>query len=88
MAEGREGHVEAVGFAGLQIEELENMLLAAREKQEECLGLVITAVGEQPSTDSGTNAMESVAGMSDRLTELIGMCENAKAEMNRYGSGF
>jgi hypothetical protein len=84
----RDGHVQAVGFAGLQIEELENMLLAVKEKQQECLGLVATAVGEQPVVESARNALEFTAALDDRLGELVGMCESIKAELNRYGGGF
>lgn len=84
----REEHIQAVGFAGMQVEELEGLLVAAREKQQECLGLVITAVGDDPAVESARNAMEFVAGIADRIDEIVGMCESAKSELNRYGGGF
>jgi hypothetical protein len=84
----RDDHVQAVGFAGLQIQELENLIITAKERQQECLNLVATAVGEAPVVESARNALEFTAALGDRLDEVAGMCESIKAELNRYGGGF
>jgi hypothetical protein len=85
----REDHVQAVGFAGLKIQEAQQLLIAAREKlANEAVPLVIVAVGETPATDSGRNALEMTMSLSDRLDELVGIAENAIQEMNRYSGGF
>jgi hypothetical protein len=84
----REEHIQAVGFAGLQIQELQQVILHAQEKQATCLALVITAVGENPSIDSAQNATAFTASLGDKLTEILGICEQAIAELNRYGGGF
>ncbi len=81
-------HHEAVGFAGMEVEELEGMILAARNRAEEVLRVIANAVGAQPNVESGQNAMAWTAGIKDRLEELVGVCENVKAELNRYSGGF
>lgn len=81
-------HHEAVGFAGMEVEELEGMILAARNRAEEVLRVIANAVGANPNTESGQNAMAFIAGVKERLEELVGVCESAKAELNRYSSGF
>jgi hypothetical protein len=84
----REPHIEAVGFAGIQVQELQNILLASKQVQQEVLGLIIAAVGEQPVTESGQNALAFTAAIGDQIDEMTGMCETVKAELNRYGGGF
>lgn len=89
MAGGREDHVQAVGFAGLKIQEMENIIYQAREVfQNEVLPLVIVAVGDSPTIDSGRNALNFVHEADRLLGESLGICEQAKAEMNRYSGGF
>jgi hypothetical protein len=84
----REPHIEAVGFAGLQVQELQNILMSAKEVQQEVLGLIISAVGENPVVESAVNAFSYMAAVGDHLDEVIGQCETIKAELNRYGGGF
>ena len=84
----RDGHHDAVGFAGLQVQELENILLAAREVQQEVQGIIISAVGEGTDLETANNAREWIGLVDSKLEELIGLCENIKAELNRYGGGF
>jgi len=89
MTQGhRDSHHDAVGFAGLQVQELQNILAAASEVHQEAMGIILSAVGEDQPMESGRNALEWMAGIGDKLRELIGICENVKAELNRYGSGF
>jgi hypothetical protein len=89
MAGGREDHVQAVGFAGLKIQEVENVLMQAREMlNNEALPLVLVAVGDNPIIDSARNALEFTQLMDQKIEELLGIAEQAKAEMNRYSGGF
>lgn len=82
-------HHEGVGFAGLQVEELQAIIAQAKEKLEnEVLGLIVTAVGEPARTEAGANALAFASGLVDRLEEAIGICEATKAELNRYAGGF
>lgn len=86
---GREDHVQAVGFAGLKIQETQDVIISAREKlQTEAIPLVIVAVGESPTIDSAQNALQFVHLMDEKLTEALAIGEQAKAEMNRYSGGF
>lgn len=84
----RDHHFQAVGFVGLEVDELEGLLARCKMLQEELLGLTINAVGEDPVLESAQNATAYVAGLGDRITECIGLCESAKAELLRYGNGF
>lgn len=84
----RDGHHDAVGFAALQVQELENILLAAKEVQQEVMGILMSAVGNNTHIESASNAREWTGVIADKLDELVGLCENIKAELNRYGGGF
>lgn len=88
MTSSRGEHVNALGFAGMQVEEFEGIVASAKEKLEEVLGTVINAVGEEPTTEAGQNALSMVSSLTDKLEEIMGICEGAKAELNRYGGGF
>lgn len=82
-------HHEGVGFAGLEVEELQGIIAAAKDKLENTvLGLIVTAVGEPARTEAGANALAFASGLVDRLTEDMGICEAVKAELNRYAGGF
>lgn len=82
-------HHQGVGFAGLQVEELQAVIAHAKEKLEnEVMGLIVTAVGDPARTESGQNALAFAGGLVDRLTEDMGICEQIKAELNRYAGGF
>lgn len=83
----REGHFEAVGFAGLKVEEMQAALASVLPIAEEALGTIANAIGES-DRESATNAHAFTAEIIDRVTELVGQCENVKAELQRYQSGF
>jgi hypothetical protein len=85
---GREQHFQGVGAAGIAVAELEGMLLAAKLKQQDVLGTVALAVGDPPAVESGRNALEWTAALTDKLDEITRICEMIKAELNRYGGGF
>ena len=86
--DGYQGHVEAVGAAQNEVQELQNLLIMANEKREQTLGAIAHAVGDQPSADSGRNAMAMVSEVGDLLDRAAGMCESAKTEMERYAGSF
>lgn len=88
MSDAHGLHIEAVGLAGLEIQESENILSAAMERLELAIGAVINAVGENPTQESGRNALEFAVGAKERMSEIRNMLEQCKAELNRYGSGF
>jgi len=83
----REEHVQAVGFAGLQVEELEGKLSALREETESVKATVVNAVGEDPSTPAGRTALQSVKLIEVALAEAMDLCEQAKQHLNDYGKG-
>lgn len=83
----RDAHVQAVGFAGLAVEELEGKILALHGKMDEIKAMGINAVGEVPSTDSGREALSSLNLIQVALAEAVEMCEAAKRHFNDYGRG-
>jgi hypothetical protein len=87
MSDARGIHHEAVGFAGLQIEELEQMLGACQDKAREVTGVVHNAIGNSMS-EPAANAANAVAEISVQIGQLISLCEVGKAELNRYSGGF
>lgn len=84
----RDGHHDAVGFAVLQVQELENIVLAAKEVQQEVMGVIMSAVGEATDLESANNAREWTGVIESKLDEIVGLCESIKAELLRYGGGF
>lgn len=85
----RDEHNEAVGFAGQHIEnELLPLILAAKDKVDETVGMVANAVGGNPNAESGQNALGAIAGLTEKLEECANACHLAIAELNRYGGGF
>jgi hypothetical protein len=72
------------------------------EKQQQALGLIIAAVGDDPATHSSRNALEFtqvlgskiedlsglLAAMDERLAELARITDNTVQELNRYLNGF
>jgi hypothetical protein len=88
MTNPRDGHFEAVGFAALEVEELEQFILLAKEKAGSVAGSIANAAGASPSSDAGRNALALIAAFPDKLDELLNACEEAKAELTRYGGGF
>ncbi len=83
----REEHVQAVGFAGLKVEELEQALVALTEEVDLVHGIAVNAVGEKPSTISGRNALESIHLIRVALVDATEACEAAKTHFNSYGKG-
>lgn len=81
-------HVQAVGFAGMAVEELQQQIVGLREKTQEVLSTVTNAVGEEPSIESGRNALTLITAVDEMVLELIRRCDAAKEELNRYGRGF
>lgn len=85
----RELHIAAVGFAGAKIAEIQESILAAREVLNgEGLPMVVNAVGEDPYTEPGRNALSFTRELSDDLEAAVRTCELIKAELVRYGGGF
>lgn len=84
----RDQHFQAIGFAGAKIAEIESHILAAKLLTDDAIGTVVNAVGDDPVEDSARNAFEWSASLPDRLDEITRICENIKAELNRYGGGF
>lgn len=87
MSNFQHQHVEAIGFAGMEVQELENLVQAAKERQGQVLGAILNAVGDSPSNEHARQAYEWIAGLGDGLDEMIGVCENTKAQLNAYGAG-
>lgn len=86
MGDYHHQHVEAVGFAGLSVQEFENVLVQAKEKHAEAMAAVVNAVGDSPTGQHSRQAYEWLAGLADGVDEMIGVCENIKAELNAYGA--
>lgn len=85
---GYEGHRESVGAAQSELEELRNLVHLANEKREQVVGVVINAVGENPGTESGGNALTAIIEVGTLLDNVLGLCNVATTELERYGSGF
>jgi hypothetical protein len=83
----RDAHVQAVGFAGLAVEELEGQIEALRQRVDEVKAIGINAVGEVPSTDSGRQALTAIDLIKVALSEATEQCEAAKQRFNDYGRG-
>ncbi len=77
-------HVEAIGFAGMQVQELQDLIQATLIKQGEIVQVVLNAVGEDPVNQHARQAWDWVAGLGQGLEEMVGVCENVKAELNQY----
>lgn len=88
MHGGYQDHVESVSAARHEIQEFQNSIAMVAAKREQVMGVIVHAVGDQPGTESGRNALEMMAAVQDKLDDIVGMCENAKAELNRYSGGF
>jgi len=84
----REAHAESVAVARAEVEAVMHRLMAAREKQQEALGAVARAVGDDPVSDTGRAAFEYVASLADHIDELIRIADNSMTLLDNYGSGF
>ena len=83
----REEHVQAVGFAGLQVEELETLITGVMDRVSEVRRIAVNAVGEEPTSESGKSALASIYSIRVSLAEALGSCEAAKRYLNNYGRG-
>lgn len=81
----RDNHVQAVGFAGLAVEELETLIEGIRQRVDEVKATGVNAVGEVPSTDSGRQALIALDLIKVALSEATEQCEAAKQHFNDYG---
>lgn len=88
MGNGHEGHVQAVGFAGLKVQELQDVISQAASMYPEVLSHVVIAVGMDPRTDLGRRPLEGVKVLADEIDKLLHVCENLKAALNEYGASF
>lgn len=81
-------HIQAVGFAGMAVAELQGQILATKESAEQVLNTIAAAVGDAPRN---TDAIEAMAMMND-LIRLIGenggMCEGIVSRLNAYSGAF
>lgn len=84
----REAHAESVAVARAEVEAVMHRLLATKEKQQEAIGAVAMAVGDNPVSDQGRAAFEYVASLADRLDELIRIVENSMTLLDNYANGF
>ena len=86
---GYHGHVEAVGFAGLKIQELEDVLLGHRANLfREAQSLVKIAVGDQPTNRDGQRALEMTEILGDKMDQAMQACEEIKQALNDYSVGW
>lgn len=85
---GYDGHVQAVGFAGLQVQELEDLMQAVKAKYPEVLSHVVIAVGMAPNTELGQRPLAGAQVLAEKIDEVIQVCENIKMTLNEYGSSF
>jgi hypothetical protein len=86
---GYHGHVEAVGFAGLKIQELEDVLLGHRANLfREARSLVEIAVGDQPTNRDAIRAIEMTKILGDKLDQAMQACEEVKLALNEYSAGW
>lgn len=84
----REAHAASVAVARAEVEGLMNIIRAAGLKQEEALGAVAVAVGDDPSSDAGRAAFEYVAKLRDDIDELVRIADNAMQLLDNYAAGF
>lgn len=85
---GWDSHQQAAAVAGIDLQELLNVLLMAKGKQEQAIGSVLMATGESPNTESSRNTLECTAAVAEDLDRAIGLITTALAEIQRYASGF
>ena len=86
---GYSGHVEAVGFAGIKIQELEDVILGHRSNLfREAQSLVQVAVGESPNSREGQRALEMTQILGDKLDQAMQACEEIKQALNEYSAGW
>lgn len=86
--EGRAGHVQAVETAKLQVQELENGILAVLDKYPETLNLVIEATGEDPIDGPGRQALELTTILTLKLEETASICASIRDRLTSYGMTF
>jgi hypothetical protein len=85
----REEHVQAVGFAGIQVEEIEHGLAVVREELSKVRAIIVNAVGDEStaSSESGRAALQSFSLVGVNIAEAMDACEATKQHLNDYGRG-
>lgn len=86
---GYQGHVDAVGFAGLKIQELQDVILGVRGNlYREAESLVQVATGQQPTNRDAQRAQEMTQILGDKFEQIHQVCEEIKQSLNDYSSGW
>lgn len=102
--------IEAVGEVGRivvhtavhNVREMNESIAQIAEKQQEALGLIVVAVGEDPATNSGRNSIEFMqvlgskledlrqlqAAFDEGVQELARIVDNDVQELNNYLAGW
>lgn len=81
-------HRGAVDNALRAIGELQEAISVVSDRQENTIAAVIMSVGESPTVESGQNVLHFIAEIRNRTDEMYRITEQAKAELERYSSGF
>lgn len=84
----RDRHTEAVGFAGLKVEDMQRSLHVAMEKMsDEVLPAITAAVGAHPDSQAGNEALGMALAVQTGLELMLGTCEAIKEQLNGYSQG-
>jgi hypothetical protein len=87
MGDYRGEHFGAVHAAIDAVAVLQERLAMATEQSDVALGAILACTGST-QVESGTNALNFIAGIKDRIDECFGVAEQAIAELHRYAGGF
>jgi hypothetical protein len=79
-------HVQAVGFAGMEVERFERELKALHIEAEEVFGTIVRATGEDPEGILGRGPQVNFLNVAEKLNQAIALCEETKQLLNDYGA--
>lgn len=86
---GYQGHVDAVGFAGIKIQELEDVVLGVKANlYREAESLVQVATGAQSANRDAQRAQEMTQVLGDKLDQINAVCQEIKQALNDYSAGW
>lgn len=88
MTDPHSRHHLAVNNAAHAIGEVQDAIAVVTDRQESAAGAVIMAVGQNPHVESAQNALNFIAQVRTKAEEMNVLCQQAKAEVERYGGGF
>lgn len=81
----QQDHIQAVGFAGLKIQEVQDALSSVALRLEEAEATMIRAVGPDPKVVTAQTALGGVLLIRNTLDDLSAVCEEIKGNLNAYG---